>query len=74
MSDHECCARCGFDHEYEPAEAQAIHSVCPLCQREIDTGRIGEGPDHDCLTMIRDGGRIGIHVNLDLPAVTFPSR
>lgn len=45
---YEPCARCGFDHEYEPNYAQLIHGSCPACQKEVKEGRIGEGPDHVC--------------------------
>ena len=46
--DYEPCARCGYDHEYESEEAQAAHAACALCQKEIQEGRIGDGPDHSC--------------------------
>lgn len=45
---YEVCARCGYDHEYEPVEAQKAHQDCSLCQAEVKSDKVGEGPDHSC--------------------------
>ncbi len=45
---YELCARCGFDHEHEPEQAQKAHKDCSLCSKEVALGMIGEGPDHCC--------------------------
>jgi hypothetical protein len=42
------CARCGLDHGLQPEQAQLVHSRCSMCQEEMRTGAIGEGPDHRC--------------------------
>lgn len=34
-SDYECCGVCGFDHAYEPNEAQAVHDK--LDRQDIDS-------------------------------------
>ncbi len=48
MRDYEACARCGFDHEYEPEQAQKAHAECSACQHEIAEDEVGCGPDHEC--------------------------
>lgn len=35
ITDYECCGVCGFDHAYEPNEAQAVHDN--LDRQDIDS-------------------------------------
>ena len=46
--DYEECARCGFDHEYEPEQAHDLHAKCELCMKELNEIGWGNGPDHRC--------------------------
>jgi len=46
--DYEPCARCGYDHDHEPVEAQKLHLNCSLCREELEGSGIGNGPDHEC--------------------------
>lgn len=51
--DYESCARCGYDHEYEPELALKAHLACKLCLAEMALGELGNGPDHDCHEHVR---------------------
>lgn len=48
MKDYETCAKCGYDHEYEPKEAANVHSHCYICRKYMEKGDIENCPDHEC--------------------------